>query len=37
MLCITFTDRAAKEMKTGVEELVAKHDIFIGTLNSFFF
>ncbi len=35
MICLTFTNRAAKNMIDRVEKEIGKHDIFIGNIHSF--
>ena len=35
MICLTFTNRAAKNMLDRVEREVGKHDVFIGNIHSF--
>ena len=35
MLCLTFTNRAAKNMKNGVEQYYKNNDVFIGNIHSF--
>ena len=35
MICLTFTNRAAKNMLDRVEKEVGEHSIFIGNIHSF--
>ena len=35
MICLTFTNRAAKNMLDRVESEVGQHDVFIGNIHSF--
>ena len=35
MICLTFTNRAAKSMKDRIEKVVGENDIFIGNIHKF--